>query len=272
MALNIFLVKLFISFIVAGFVVVLFTLLAEKYGSRIGGVITTLPSISALSLFFIGVTNSVETVIRAIPASVLGLTAAIIFLIVYIKSSGLRTKKLESISISIALSLFIWFMFDFSLFVFVPKELMPALLTFSLVLALMVYCLVFREEKKIVMVKRSKLSQVELFFRSVFGGGTVALTVIFAYILGPIWGGFASMFPAVYLSTYVILEWKNGSRFIHALGRMTPIGALSSFVYVLFVYFSYPRLGIILGTIFSYLACLFVVASIFKITTKLTKI
>ncbi|MBN1224817.1 MAG: DUF3147 family protein, partial [Candidatus Aminicenantes bacterium] len=51
---KIFLIKLVLSFFVGGAWVAAATLIADKYGTKIGGIIIGLPSTLLVSLFFIG--------------------------------------------------------------------------------------------------------------------------------------------------------------------------------------------------------------------------
>ncbi|MDI9559183.1 MAG: DUF3147 family protein, partial [Pseudomonadota bacterium] len=50
---NIFVLKLILSFIVGSLWITMVTILAEKYGTRIGGLMAGLPSTILISLFFI---------------------------------------------------------------------------------------------------------------------------------------------------------------------------------------------------------------------------
>ncbi len=62
---NLFLTKLILSLLVGGILITLTTILADKYGSKIGGWIGGLPSTVVISLFFIGLAQSSEAAIEA---------------------------------------------------------------------------------------------------------------------------------------------------------------------------------------------------------------
>src|SRR3989344_1903322 len=57
---DIFLLKLILTFIVGALWVNLGMIIAEKYGTKIGGVIAGLPSTALVTLFFIGWTQSAQ--------------------------------------------------------------------------------------------------------------------------------------------------------------------------------------------------------------------
>ena len=52
--------KLLLSFLVGGCWVTLTTIIAEKFGSKIGGLLGGLPSTIVVSLLFIGLTQNAE--------------------------------------------------------------------------------------------------------------------------------------------------------------------------------------------------------------------
>ena len=62
---TIFLVKIALSFFIGGSWVVLATHLADKLGSKIGGLITGLPSTLLFGLFFLGWTQSSQAAVTA---------------------------------------------------------------------------------------------------------------------------------------------------------------------------------------------------------------
>lgn len=55
---NTFLFKLILMFAVDGIWILLVTVLVEKYGTKSGGVISGIPSTTAITLFFIGWTHT----------------------------------------------------------------------------------------------------------------------------------------------------------------------------------------------------------------------
>src|SRR3990167_2894579 len=83
---DIFALKLILTFIVGGLWITLGTIIAEKYGTKIGGVIAGLPSTVAVTLFFIGWTQSAQfasqsTAIVPIVTGISGFFVAVYFLL-----------------------------------------------------------------------------------------------------------------------------------------------------------------------------------------------
>ena len=55
---NSFLIQLFLSFLVGSFWITTITIISEKMGSKIGGLIGGLPTTTLVALLFIGITQS----------------------------------------------------------------------------------------------------------------------------------------------------------------------------------------------------------------------
>lgn len=71
--------KIIISFFVAGIWISAATLLAEKFGSKIGGLIANLPSNILISLLFIAIVNNTDYVINTVPSVPIGMAIDTIF-------------------------------------------------------------------------------------------------------------------------------------------------------------------------------------------------
>ena len=81
---SLFIAKVALSFLVAGIWIAFATVLSERFGSKIGGLIACMPSTIVVSLFFIGITQTPEFAAAATNAVPLGETVSCIFLFVFI--------------------------------------------------------------------------------------------------------------------------------------------------------------------------------------------
>jgi hypothetical protein len=99
---HFFVIKVLISFVVAGIWIAGATLLAERFGSKIGGLITNLPSNILISLLFIALVNDISFVTDVIPGIPLGMTINTIFLVAFI----LLLER--GVKITLFISLLIW--------------------------------------------------------------------------------------------------------------------------------------------------------------------
>jgi hypothetical protein len=88
--------------------------------------------------------------------------------------------------------------------------------------------------------------------RALFAGSVVASVIVLAQFLPPYAVGIFSTFPAVLLSTMIILVVNQSGDFARATGKVLVLSSSNIVVYAIGIYFSYPVCGIILGTLFSF--------------------
>src|SRR5512136_737204 len=79
-----FITRVVLSFVIAGGWIAFVTLLAERLGSRLGGLFSNLPSNILISLVFIAISNDVFFVRDMMPAVPIGMLIDTVFLLVMI--------------------------------------------------------------------------------------------------------------------------------------------------------------------------------------------
>ena len=243
---NIFIIRVVLSFFIAGGWIAFSTILAERFGSKIGGLISNLPSNILVSLIFISIVNDVNYVGNLVPAVPIGLIIDVFFLIVFI------ILLRFNLFISVVTSLFVWFL---SAFIMPRFELNNLTVNILICILVIVIAVLFLE--KVVKVKsqqnhRKRYSAGQIIFRTVFGGGIVATIVVISKYCSPYFTGIFSTFPAMLLSTLILLSLNQSKEFAMATGKVLILSLTNIIVYVLFVSLTYPRIGILLGTIVSY--------------------
>ena len=100
---NLTLIHLILAFAVGSLWVTLITIIAEKKGSVIGGILGGLPSTSAFSFFFIGINQSSAAAVEATTVFPLafGITCTFLFFYAFFAQRGF--------GYGISISLLIWF-------------------------------------------------------------------------------------------------------------------------------------------------------------------
>jgi uncharacterized membrane protein (GlpM family) len=88
--------------------------------------------------------------------------------------------------------------------------------------------------------------------RAVFAGGIVAAVVLISGFAPPYLTGIISTFPAVLLSTMVILVRNQGIGFARATGKILVLSSSNIVVYAIAVYYAFPAFGIIIGTVVAF--------------------
>ncbi|MBN2121998.1 DUF3147 family protein [Candidatus Micrarchaeota archaeon] len=246
-----FLLKLALSFIVGGSWITLATILAERFGTKIGGVLAGIPSTTVISVFFMAWTQS-----PAFASDALGITPAImaidaIFVLLYVFFLKHTSK------FAIPLALLIWAILafgtiasgfnDFALGVSACLLLLPA--------SYYLFERVFKtaSEPK----KQMHYSIGQLLFRAVLSGTIIACAVLLAKLGGPLLGGAFSCFPAVFLSTMIIAQKAHGPRFCAALMKTLTINALLSVTaYIVAARYTYLHFDLIPATLLAFAAAL----------------
>jgi hypothetical protein len=245
-----FILKLILTFIIGGIWITFATVLAEKWGTKLGGIIGGLPSTIVIGLFFIGWTQTAEVAAEAtlIIPFIVGGNCVFVALYGFFVCSGFYRATF--------LSLLFWAVFAF-VSLFVPLTFVLSLLVFVFLFLISYYIMEKKLYLKSVAKKIIHYTPLQLLFRALFSGGILVFAVFIAKVGGPVFGGMFSAFPAVFISTIIISYYAHGAAFSAIL--MKVMGLLGSFnvvVYAVAVYFFYPTLGIIYGTLVSFLIAL----------------
>src|SRR3989338_3465963 len=236
-----FILKLVLSFFVGGGYVVFSTIMAEKFGSKIGGFIAGLPSTVAFSLFFIAWSQGSEVAVAAAPVVPAMVGASILFVLVYIHL--LR----NNIFLALFGSLLVWFLSGLILLWVKFDNIYLSILLFLAAWIFFIIAIKAIPTKSIAV----PFSFGGMGLKFMMAGGAVAVAVFLSKALSPLWGGLFAGFPAVFLSTMLMLTYLRPD-FAIAVGKAIPLGTLATVLYPLLVHLLYPSLGFILGTIVAY--------------------
>lgn len=243
---NAFLLKVITSFIVAGIWIGGATLLAERLGSKKGGLISNLPSTILIALVFVALVQDPTFAAQAADAAPIGMLIDTLFLLVFILLLKYGLKK------TVLLSLSTWFVLAF-----LANKIHLSNIVLNIILYFIVAVSIFFLLEYVVKIPAKeknwkKYSPGSLLIRALFAGSVVAGTIIISTFAGTYWVGLFSTFPAVMLSTMVILTVNQGINFARATGKIMILSSTNIIVYALGVSFTYPRMGVVLGTIVSF--------------------
>ncbi len=209
-----FIIKVFASFIVAGTWITIATLIAERYGSKIGGLIASLPSNMAISLLFIALTNNPGFAAQATLAVPAGMIVYTIFFSLY-----LILLRYGAVKATI-LSLILWFMLAFAIKAIKINSLYVGILLYLLITLIAFNILHSVIKIRTVKNKRNSYTRWQIILRAAFAGTAVASAVVIASYLGNYWGGIFSTFPAATVSTIVVLSINQNVKFAQAAGKI----------------------------------------------------
>ena len=245
---DIFFLHLILAFAVGSLWVTVITIVAENKGSVLGGILGGLPSTSAFSFFFIGVNQSSAAAVQATTVFPLafGVTSAYLFFFAFFAQKGFGR--------GILLSLLIWFA---SSGLIVASGLRN--FGFSLIVGAAISVLIYYFFVKKLKLQKLKGQAInyrvsDVVLRGVGAGSLVLISVFLSQIGGPVLGGIAAAFPAVFTSTLIILKKSRGTEFSRAVTKPLVLsGILTIYPFTVAVRYLYPIIGIELGTLVSYI-------------------
>ncbi len=240
------------------------TILAEKLGSKIGGVIAGMPSTIVITLFFIGWTQT--PVVAAQATVVVPLIMGIdgLFIVTYV--SLVR----QSFPLALLSSLFVWLCFSFVLVLIHFNNFGLSLIGFLGLLLVSYGIMEYALHVKSLAGRNTSFSFFNVLMRGLVSGVIITLAVAFAKLGGPLIGGVFASFPAVFLSTIILTYFAQGRAFsVSVMKTLLLSGTINATVYASAVRFLYPLFGLIGGTIGSFLLSLVSMYAVFLLVKKI---
>jgi uncharacterized membrane protein (GlpM family) len=245
-----------LSFVIAGTWISLASFLGERLGSKVGGLITNLPSNIFISFIFIALTKGVPFTAEAARAIPLGMSINTLFIFVFIMTVRRGLGK------AIFISLLAWLLAAIPAAAYPVRDIITSFVIYVTVCAVGFVTVEFGLKIKSVPKRIVPFSLSNIVFRALFAGTVVASAVLIAQISPPYITGLVVSFPAVMMSTLVILAKTQGADFTRGTGKILLLSSSNIIVYAFAVAFFYPILGIPLGTLASF-ACAFAWISLF---------
>jgi uncharacterized membrane protein (GlpM family) len=251
-----------IPFALSALVVVLVTIIAEKYGTKTGGVIGTLPSTIIIAFLFIALDKGVWFAAESVAIVPAEMGINLVFLLLF---TLLSERK---IPVALAGSLLGWTILTIILIYTNVTSIIVSLALF--LICFFITFIILDKKKKITAQTTIKVhyTPLKLLSRSLIAGTVIAIAVTFSNI-GVILSGIFSVFPAIFLSTMLISLKEHGSQFTGAMAKGMIYGSPSVVSYSVSIYFLYPSTGILLGTISAFLIALVITLMLFHLRKKI---
>lgn len=242
---NIFILKLVLSFIVGSLWITMGTVLAEKYGTKIGGLIAGLPSTILISLFFIACTQSTSVAVNA--TTIVPIIGGIncLFIVAYIFL--LKTNFWIALGGAFA----VWALLSFGLVAIGFNNFVVSVISY-ICLVVITHTIVEKGLKVSSEAGRQmRYTPAIMIFRAVFSGLVIVFAVLITKIGGPIIGGMFVMFPAMFVGMIFMTYFSQGATFSAAVMKSSILGAISVVIYGIMARYTYIPLGFIGGTVIS---------------------
>ena len=217
---HLFLFRLFLSFVVGGLFITLVTRVSEILGPKIGGAIAATPSTALVGMIFLGLTEGTSALPKAAPSMLAGFGVSLVFLTIY---AHLRARN-KSVMLAALTAAILWLVISTCVGLLNISSIIVGLLIF--IICFIAVLFFFKSDNETKSLKRTVKPQA-LLSRAIFSGAIVASVVLFARLIGPEWGGVAAAFPALYLSSIIILEKDQGKSFTISVLKQLPISSIS---------------------------------------------
>lgn len=246
-----FWLRVALSFVLGGLTVTVFTAVAERGGSRAGGLLLSFPVKVTIAMVLIGLNEGAAVAGAAAAAIPLGLGINLAFLL----ATAFFVERLAPWP-ALACATGVWLLVGLLAILLVPPSLawsVGAWLAVWLVgLALLWRAGGAQPRKR----EGATFGAWGLLSRAAGAGTIVALAVVLARVGGPLLGGLASVFPSGWITTMVILTRHHGPAFTKATVRVMVAGSIAPTLFGIVVWATYPSLGVWLGTTLAILTAL----------------
>lgn len=267
---NLFFIQILSSFLIGGILISALTFWSEKLNSKVSGIIVSFPTTVVLGFIFLSWVSSPKIIPEIAPTAIAVLGVTTLFTNFYsktsIKISRIVKQKIFQIALSFLISGAMWTIIS-SIIVSLKISLPISIFVYFILMT--ISHLWFKEGNKnkakdLINIKKYSLS--EKIFRGIFVGIIVALITVLSKTLTSFWGSVFSVFPAAFSSILMIYHFNYGTQKLSLVSQNMPIGSISIFVYIIVSYFTFPIMGVLFGTLISFLFSL--LTSIFLVKIK----
>ena len=256
------LLQVVLPFTLSAIIVILIMYIAERYGTKIGGIFGTLPSTIVIAFIFIALNQNVDFAAKSAAVVPAELGINVIFLLLF----ALLVHR--SIYVAFFGSLTIWIILSLLLFIFNLENIFISISIYIIIIIITI--IVLERVKKIPssgnVTVHYNLSKIAL--RGILAGTVISIAVILSNV-GAIISGIFSVFPAILSSTMIISFREHGPKFAAGMAKSMTIGISSVAVYAAAIHFLFPVYNIYIGTFAAYIVSIVVTLTIFKLRDKI---
>jgi len=238
-----FILKIVLLFIIGSAWITFTTLLAEKRGTRIAGIIAGLPSAILLTVLFIALNQGLDTAIKSTTTIPISMGASAMFVSVYILVSR------KDFLLSLILALLCWFIIAAAIY-FINPNFIFSILGWMILLGAAYFLIKSSSDSQ--MPKKASYSLSQIFLRAIFSGSLIVFAVLIAKIGGPTLGGIFAAFPMMTLPSIIITYLAQGRTFSTAFMKsMMLSSSLNVVAFVIGIRYFLMPFGLFFGTILS---------------------
>jgi len=242
---SLLLLQVIIPFVLSAVIIILITIIAERYGTKTGGILGTLPSTIIVAFIFISLNKGVYFASQSAVVVPAEMGVNLVFLFVF------ALLSYRSIYIAITASLTVWVLLTSLLFVLNLENIFVSIAIYAA--ALIFTFMVLERVKKTPSIGSVTVhyTPMKIILRGLLAGTVIAIAVFLSNV-GTALSGIFSVFPAIFLSTMLISLREHGPNFAGGIAKSMIFGSQSVMVYAVAIYFFYPLYSVALGSIFAF--------------------
>jgi hypothetical protein len=240
-----------VPFIASALMVILITVIAEKFGTKIGGILGTIPTTIIIAYIFIALNRGVDFAsasIAVVPAEI-GINILFIFITVVLIKRSIFKAFAVSFTFWAFASFILWYTNLENVFISIPIFLFSMIGTFIV--------LEKKNQVKSISKKMVHYTIKKIMYRGILAGLVISISVLLSNV-GPVLSGIFSVFPAIITSTMIICYYEHGPDFASGMAKSMIFGSTSVMSYAVTIHFTYPIYGIVLGSLIAFIISLII--------------
>lgn len=264
-----FTLRVILSFIVGGSYAATLIWASETFGSKIGGILTGIPTTVLIGLTFIALTSdnasgnasgnaAAHEAALIIPAMV-GVSLVLVYAFTQFIHLGSEIALVVSIGIWAVVAL-----------CFVNLHLANISINIAVGIGLMAITKLAMRHYPHSLTSSARVLRRTYAVRVIAAGSVVAGAVIVARVAGPIWGGVFAAFPATFVSTLYMLSKAQGPDFAKAVAKQLPLANGSTLSFAVIFYLLIIPTGLVTSVLAGIFGSLVYTLSLLKLSNHNT--
>ncbi len=239
---------LLIKVVAATAIVLALSVLAERLGPRLAGILMGAPLGALISYYFIGQEAGSEFVAAGTPYAAAGMTGTLMFTYAYYRTSVWCKKwpPLWNAAGATVTGIGVYLAFSAAIRN-IPFTISTALAV--IIPAIFFGSFLFRKLGDVKVRNPARLTFKLLAIRASGAAFLVSVVSSLAVVLGPTLGGLLMAFPMTLLPTMLIVHLTYSAAHVHAMLSAFPVGLGSVIVYIVAVSETFPRYGVTWGSL-----------------------
>ncbi|MBN2604143.1 MAG: DUF3147 family protein [Candidatus Thermoplasmatota archaeon] len=249
-------------FLLSATIVIIITVIAEKYGTKIGGIIGGMPSTIIVAYVFIAINRGLEFASDSasiVPAE-MGINVVFVFLFALI--------AFKSKIFALVVSFICWTIMSAILFYSGIDNISISVAIYVCGLVSTFYILEKKIKAKSVNSIKVHYTPLKIALRGVLAGTVISISVMLSNF-DPTLSGISAVFPAIFASTMIISLKEHGPVFSAGIAKSMILGSISIMGYAVSIYFFYEIYDLIIGSIVAFCISLLVTLTILKLRKKI---